>query len=213
MLFKRKQPRLAREYAYASHHHLIPLYLLAGIAIFGVAITASFVTVLWQKTERESYLPAAQATVNAVEDLFIPTALAPAEKKQYVYPANIRLTAADPYESLRFSYDPGATDIKTSGFVTFTTESTLEKLTSPLLKRPELTSAYLPKLQQCARMYAVRFEPGLIPLGGFTLLKDVPLKDGRTAYLHKNTACVPGTTQEMTALDKIEQVVLSVESY
>jgi hypothetical protein len=62
-------------------------------------------------------------------------------------------------------------------------------------------------------LYIIRFAPGLPPEGGFTPLKDVKLKDGRTAYIQKNISCVPSSVQAMNQLDQTEKDILAVESF
>lgn len=210
---KPKEAGLSSEYHYASHHHLIPLYVLSGLAILAILVIGCFVVILWQNTMRDSFRPAATATISAVENLYLPTVIVPVEKKQYVYSANIRFAAPDPYDGLRYAYDPGTTNTRTSSTITLTTTGTLKNLEAPLLNNPVRAAEYTPRLQQCGRLYVIRFEPGLTPYGGFGPLQDVKLRDGRTAYIHKNTGCVPSTPQAMTTLDDIEKTILSVESY
>ena len=205
--------RLSKEYRYAAHHHLIPLYVLSGIALLAVLVLGCFLAVLWQTNQRQSYLPSARTAIDAVENLYLPAVLSPTEKKQYVYSANIRFAAADPYDTIRYTFDPGIAGTPTGSTVGITTSKTLKGLETPLLNRPDRSAELGTRLQQCAQLYAIRFEPGLTPYGGFMPLKDVKLKDGRTAYIHKNSNCVPPSVQAMTDLDDIETIISSVESY
>lgn len=204
---------LSREYSYASHHHLIPLYVLAGINLLGVLVLGCFLTVLWQNSERDSFLPLAQAHITGVENQYISTAVEPVEKKQYMFPAAVRFAVNDPYDTMRYNYEPAAQAVRTTDTFTLTTSKTLQELEAPLRNNPQKSNAYLSRLQQCARLYVIRFEPGVTTYGGFAPLQEVKLKDGRTAYIHKNASCVPTSTQAMNTLDKIEKIILSIESY
>jgi hypothetical protein len=204
---------LSREYYYASHHHLIPLYVLVGINMLAILVTGCFLAALWQNDERDSYLPSVNSNIRDLENLYLPAFIEPAEKKQYLYPAGIRFALDNPYDTLRYSYDPAAPMVRTANTYTITTTKTLQDLETPMLRNPKQGSALYSQAQQCARLYVVRFEPGVTTYGGFVPLQDVKLKDGRTAYIHKNTSCVPQTTQAMNNLDAIEKIVLSVESY
>lgn len=210
---KRTEHGLAREYSYASHHHLIPLYALTGLAILALLVIGCYVSILWQSNERESFRSVANLSVKAVENLYVPTVISPTEKKQYIYPANVRLGVSSPYDTLRYEYDPGIGQTKTSSMLTLTTSNTLHDLTIPIINNPGRTFDYMPKLQRCSRLFVVRFEPGLPPQGGFAPVKDIRLKDGRTAYVHKNTACIPPSTQAMNTLENIEKDILGIESY
>ncbi|MDB5181518.1 MAG: hypothetical protein JWP13_281 [Candidatus Saccharibacteria bacterium] len=210
---KNKKSGLTREYDYASHHHLIPLYILSGVSILTLLVMGCYVSILWQANQRESLRSTANLSVEAVENIYIPTVVSAAEKKQYVYPSNVRFGLSGPYDTLRYEYDPGMTPSKTSSALSFTTSRVLATLAKPINSNPNRASDYISRLQQCARLYIVRFEPGLPPNGGFASLKDIKLKDGRTAYVHKNIACVPTSPQAMTELENIEKDILSVESY
>lgn len=210
---KPKDHSLSRELRYASHHHLIPLYIISGLAVLGVLVLGCFLAVLWQNDDRDSYLPAAHSAVSNLENLYLEAVIAPAEKKQYVFPVNTRFAMDDAYTDLRYAYDPGTTGNATGGTIVLTSSRTLQDLEAPVLRNPKAIGAYSSHLQQCARLYVIRFEPGLSQYGGFAPLREVKLKDGRTAYIHKNTACVPRTTEAMTTLDKIEKTVASIESY
>lgn len=201
------------EVYYATHHHLVPLYVLIGILIVTVIFLGSYVSVLWKNVDRDAWLNTARAVIDANDKLYLPATVNPGDKKQYVYSANVRFPASDPYDSLRYSFDPGAAGTATSSTVVITTEDTLQDYTQPLLARPEMQAELVPPLQQCSKLYAIRFEPGVVQFGGFTPLQEIRLRDGRTAYIHKNTSCVPKSTAAMNRLDKIEKVVLGVESY
>lgn len=204
---------LTREYRYASHHHLIPLYILSGISIVALLVISCFLVVLWQSSLRESFRPVAGNTVQIVENQYIPAVVQPVEKKQYIYSANVRFPVTDPYNTIRYAYDPGITQTKTSAMLTITTSPTLQTLEAPILQNPDHTSNLEARLQECARLYVIRFEPGLVSYGNFAPLKEIPLKDGRTAYIHKNTGCVPSSVQAMDRLDKVEHDLLGIESY
>jgi hypothetical protein len=169
--------------------------------------------VLWQSDQRQSYEPAASTAVQSVENLYLPASIQPSEKKQYIYSANVRFPISDPYSTLRYAYDPGINPATTSAILTLTTTRTLQTLEAPLKDRPDLSSALEARLQQCARLYIVRFEPGLTQYGDFAPLKEVRLKDGRTAYIHKNTECVPDSVQAMNQLDITEKDILAIESF
>lgn len=213
MTSKSKHQGLSGEYYYASHHHLIPLYVLSGIAILALLVLGCFVAVLWQNNDRSSYMPAVNTTISSVENLYLPAAINPSEKKQYIYPSQTRFAITDPYDTLRYTYDPGMQGTPASSTITLTTSKTLQELEAPMLHRPEAVHSYSPKLQQCARLYVVRFEPGVTAYGGFAPFRDVKLNDGRTAYIHKNINCVPSTTDGMTTIEKVEKTILSIESY
>jgi hypothetical protein len=204
---------LRREYRYASHHHLIPLYVLTGISIVTLMVLGCFLATLWQNGVRESHRTNANFVIANVENSFLPGIVNPIEKKQYIYSANVRFPVTDPYQNLLYAYDPGSELVKTAPAITLTTSTTLHEYAAPLLNNPSLVDRYAATLHKCTQLYIIRFVPGLIPSGGFTSLKDVRLKDGRTAYIHKNATCVPGSTKAMTALDELEKVVTSIESY
>lgn len=210
---KSREQRLSREYYYASHHHLIPLYVLSGISLLAVLVMGCFLAVLWESNERDIYTPYAHYNIRALENEYLPAAVEPAEKKQYLFPAAVRFAVDDPYDILRYSYDPAVPAIKTTSTFTLTTSKTLQDIAAPMFSNPEKIPEYLPRMVQCAKLYILRFEPGATPDGGFVPFKDIALKDGRTAYVHKNTGCVPNSTQAMNALEKIEKIILSVESY
>jgi hypothetical protein len=204
---------LAKEYSYASHHHLIPLYVLGGITLLVLIVVGCYVSILWQSYQRDVNRDTAFASVENVENLYISTDISPSEKKQYVYSANVRFATSDPYNNLRYQYDPGINGSKTSSTLTFTTTPTLRSLSIAVENNPARLPVTLPRLQECSRLYVVRFEPGVTTYGGFAPLKDIKLKDGRTAYIHKNTNCVPQSTQAMNQLEEIEKTILSIESY
>lgn len=201
------------ELYYATHHHLVPLYVLLGAVIVALIFMGSYVSILWKNVDRDALLTSARYVIDANEGLYLPTVINPLEKKQYVHSANIRFPLADPYNSVRYSFDPGAAGTTTSSQVVITTDQTLREYASPLLANPEKSPEHTQSLQQCTKLYAVRFEPGLVSFGGFTPLKEVKLKDGRTAYIHKNASCVPASTAAMNQLDKIEQTILGIESF
>lgn len=208
-----KKSGFDRELTYASHHHMLPLYALSATAITGVLVVGCFVTVLWQNNQTEALKPVINTAVQAVDSQYLPTTINPTEKKQYIYPANIRFAALDPYNLLRYNYDPGIAGTPTSATLLITTQNDLKNLESAALANPKDSNALLDKLQQCKSLYAIRFVPGVTPFGGFAPLQEVKLKDGRTAYIHKNSQCVPTSTEDMNALDNIETAVLSIESY
>jgi hypothetical protein len=219
MLKRRKNPdtdsvsELKAEYRYASHHHLVPLYALSGLAILTIVVLGCFVIVLWQANQRESFRPAAENTVSMVDSQYLPAVIVPSEKKQYVYSANVRFPISDPYNVLRYAFDPGVAGTPASATITLTTNRTLQSFKAYALQHPERVNDYSARLQECSRLYVIRFVPGLLPYGGFTPLAEFHLKDGRTAYIHKNATCVPDSVQTMNDLDKTEKVILAVESY
>lgn len=204
---------LAREYRYASHHHLIPLYVLSGISIVALVVVSCFLAVLWQNGLRESFRPIAGSAIQYVENQYIPAVVQPVEKKQYIYSANVRFPITDPYNTIRYAYDPGINPAKSTAILTITTSPTLQALEGPILQNPDHTSNLEARLQECARLYVIRFQPGLTAYGNFAPLKNVPLKDGRTAYIHKNTSCVPSSVQAMNQLDSVEKDLLAIESF
>lgn len=213
LLTKKEKKELGREFSYATHHHLVPLYAISGVLIVALIVLGCFLTILWQQfNEREAFRPLAALSVQAHEDLYVPAVIVPAEKKQYIPSANIRFMTDDPYNAFRYEFDPGLAASKTSSTIILTTYRTLQELKAPIISDPSRVQ-HITKLQQCSRLYVIRFEPGLTPFGNFAPLKDVKLKDGRTAYLHKNAGCVPSSTQEMNRLDTLEKTVLSIESY
>lgn len=201
------------ELYYATHHHLIPLYVISGISLIVMLVLCCFVAVLWQNSEREFLRPGVELTVRTAYDTYIPITTAPVEKKQYVIDANVRFPILNPSNLLRYSYVPGIGQAKTSSSIILTTEQTLRDYARPLQDNPERAARLTSILQQCSRLYVIRFAPGVVPLGGFSPLQDVKLKDGRTAYVHKNATCVPGTTESMNRLDEVEKTVLAIESY
>lgn len=202
-----------RELMYASHHHMLPLYALSATAVTGVLVLGCFVGVLWQDSQTAALKPAIDTAVRATDSQYLPTTISPTDKKQYIYAANIRFAALDPYNTLRYNYDPGIGSTPTSTTLLLTTQNDLSNLESAALRSPKNSSVLLQRLEQCKSLYAIRFVPGVTPFGGFAPLKEIKLKDGRTAYVHKNSQCVPTSTQDMNALDNIETAVLSVESY
>jgi hypothetical protein len=210
---KNRESGLVREYSYASHHHLIPLYVLIGLLVVAFLVVVCFVSVLWQNNQREILRADANTAVQAHRSTYLTAAISPAEKKQYVYSASVRFPVDDPYNVFRYSYDPGISRTKTSSIITISTSRTIQQLEAPVLGNPAKAWDYIPDLQQCSRLYVIRFEPGVTPYGGFAPLKDIKLKDGRTAYVHKNTMCVPRSTQAMNDLDAIEKNILAIESY
>lgn len=212
---KKKSPEaeLKREFRYASHHHLIPLYVLAGAAIVAILVLSCFVIVLWQVLQDNSHEPAAVNAVSALEQQYLPATVSPIEKKQYVYSANVRFPVSDPYNTFRYTYDPGQDNTKTSAVITLSTSQVLQKFESPLLQDPAHSSKYIWNMQECTRLYVIRFQPGVTQFGGFTPLKDVPLKDGRTAYIHKNTMCVPDSSAAMDVIETLDAEVSSIESF
>lgn len=209
----RKKSNINRELTYASHHHLIPLYALSGTAITAVIVVGCFVTVLWQNNQTEALKPAIQTAVNAVEGQYLPAVVSPAEKKQYIYPANIRFAITDPYNTFRYNFDPGIAGTPTSATIQLTTNADLRNMERAALRNPAQGSQIMNRLQRCKTLYVVRFVAGVTPYGGFVPLEQVKLKDGRTAYVHKNSECIPQTTDDMNTLDNIEAAVLSIESY
>jgi hypothetical protein len=213
LLKRNKKSTYVREYNYASHHHLIPLYILSGITILTLLVMGCFVTVLWQTSQREAFRPLAAMSVDTIENLYLSAVVVPAEKKQYVYSANVRFPVSDAYDTFRYSYDPGVAKSRTSSTITLTTTKMLHDYESLIINNPQKATAYLPKLQECSRLYVIRFEPGLVPFGGFSSIGEAKLKDGRVAYIHKNVNCVPSSTEAMTVADGLEQNLRAIESY
>jgi hypothetical protein len=213
MKFKGGNQSLNRELSYASHHHLIPLYVLSGVAIAAIAVLGCFLAVLWQIQDNDKYLPQANTLVRNIESSYLPATIVPSEKKQYIYASNVRFATGDPYHGIRYAYDPGNSSNAAAGTLTVSTSGTLQELEQPLLRDPGKITDYAPRLQNCAKLYIVRFVPGATPEGGFAPLRDVRLQDGRTAYIHKNANCVPGSTRAMDTIDQVEKVILSIESY
>jgi hypothetical protein len=220
MLHKRKavpapslERELASEYRYASRHHLVPLYILAGAAVLGVLVLICFTVVLWQSMQQDSNRMTVESTIQSAENLYLPTTISPAEKKQYVYSANIRFPISSPYNAFRYAYDPGVAGTSTSASLMVSTDRNLQGLESQLRKYPDKIDTYSASFQQCAKLYIIRFAPGLPPEGGFAPLKDIKLKDGRTAYIQKNITCVPSSVQAMNQLDQTEKDILAVESF
>lgn len=220
MLRKRKvstaqtlESELVSEYSYASKHHLVPLYFLSGVALLGFLVLLCFVVVFWQNTERDGFKSTVESIITNAENLYIPTTIVPTEKKQYVYSANIRFPISSPYDTLRYSYDPGINSSPTSPTIVLTTTSTLQSLEAALRKNPERINQYSTSFQTCARLYVIRFTPGDIAYGGFIPFKQIKLKDGRTAYIQKNATCVPDSTQAMNQLDEVEKDLSAIESF
>lgn len=213
LLRRNKKSTYVREYHYASHHHLIPLYVLSGVSILALLVLGCFTAVLWQNDQRDAYRPLAEMSVRSNQNLYVPTVIVPTEQKQYVYSANVRFPVANPQHALRFHFDPGVNPTKTSSTISLTTASTMQAYESLVINDPENAVANISKLQECNRQYVIRFVPGLVPFGGYTSLQDIKLKDGRTAYVHKNINCVPGSTAAMTESDTIEKTILAIESY
>lgn len=213
ILRRNKKSPYVREYQYASHHHLIPLYILSGVSILTLLVLGSFTAVLWQNDQRDAYRPFAEMSVRSNRDLYVPTVIVPAEQKQYVYSANVRFPVTNPQHTLRFNFDPGINPTRTSSTISLTTASTMQAYESLVLNDPEKAAANIPKLQECNRQYVIRFVPGLVPFGGYTSFQEIKLKDGRTAYLHKNINCVLSSTAAMTEADNIEKTLLAIESY
>lgn len=210
---KTKESGLSAEFNYATHHHLIPLYIVSGVLVLLLLIIGCYVTILWQNSQREALRPSARLAVESIENLYLQTAVSPVEKKQYVYSANVRFPVTDAYKTLRYTYDPGLTGTKTSSTIGLSTSQILQQYETPVLNNLGSSYDYIAQLQRCSRLFVVRFEPGVTPYGGFSPLQDVKLKDGRTAYVHKNINCVPKTTQAMTELDEIQKIILAIESY
>lgn len=212
-LRRSKKNDLNRELTYASHHHLIPLYALCGTTMLGVLVLACFIVPLWQDMQQNSRRPQVETTITNVENKYLPTAISPAEKKQYIYAANVRFKLTNPYNTLRYSYDPGIGNTPTSATIVITTSSIMNTYEQQLRANPKSLATYAPQFQQCSQLYTIRFQPGAVPTGGFQPLQEVKLKDGRTAYIHQNATCVPSSTAAMDTLDDVESAVLSIESY
>lgn len=215
-MLKRKpstEDTLKREYHYATHHHLIPLYAIVAIVILATLVMGCFTAVLWQISQKNSWQTSANQTIADTENLYVPAALSPAEKKQYIYPASIRFPLADPYNTLRYSYDPGSPNAPNSSTIVITTDQTLRSLEAPIRQNPWRVSDMEPNLQQCSRLFIIRFVHGDVPYGGFEPVQDVKLKDGRTATISHNIQCVPSSTAAMNQLDELQQVITAVESY
>lgn len=201
------------ELYYATHHHLIPLYIISGINLVILIVLCSFVTVLWQNTQREALRPAAEQAARVAEDTYIPVQTSPAEKKQYIPSASIRFPIGDTYNLLRYSYEPGITRTPSSSTIILTTHDTVNNYSRLLMDNPQLATSITSQKKHCIPLFVIRFQAGAVPAGGFVPTGDIRLRDGRTAYIHKNANCVPGNTADMNALDDIENVVLSIESY
>jgi hypothetical protein len=206
---------ISKEYFYASHHHLIPLYILSGV-ILSILVIGCYTAVLWQNAQREALRPLASLSVSAVEDLYAPAVVVPTEQKQYIYNAFIRFPVASSSNSgdtLRYNFDPGVAPSRTSSTISLSTTNVMQAYRTLVINNPEKAVHNITKLQECSRQYVIRFVPGLVPFGGYTSLADVKLKDGRTAYIHKNVNCVPATTNAMTSIDAVEKSLLAIESY
>jgi hypothetical protein len=207
------ESELNNEYRYASHHHLIPLYILSAVALLGFIVLTCFVMIFWQNTERDSYRPTVESTITSAENSYIPTTISPTEKKQYIYSANIKFPINNPYDTFRYAYDTGQNLTPTSPSITLTTTRTLQSLETALRSDPAKVNSRSARFQECARLYTIRFVGGSSMYGGFTPLKDIKLKDGRTAYIQKNMSCVPDSVQAMNELDMIEKDISAIESF
>jgi hypothetical protein len=201
------------ELYYATHHHLIPLYALVGITMILTIVTSLFVAVLWHDTKNNETLKLANTVADTVDASYLPTTVSPTEKKQYVYSADVRFAIDSPYDTLLYSFDPGQAGTKTSATIALTASSRINKFVVAMNHDPEHAGTYAGQLSKCAKLYIIRFQPGAIAEGGFAPLTEVKLKDGRTAYVHKNSRCVPGSTADMNAIDKVERSVLTIESF
>src|SRR5690349_6212104 len=121
------------ELYYATHHHLIPLYVLVGICLVALLMMSSFVAVMWSNTQRDVNQATASVAIKAVNDLYLPAVVSPTEKKQYVYSAAVRFPITDPYNTFRYSFDPGLAGSRTSSTVVLTTVQTLQEYEAPIL--------------------------------------------------------------------------------
>lgn len=201
------------ELYYATHHHLIPLYVLVGICLVAILVMACYLSVAWQGGQREAWRSASEMAIDANKNLYLPSAVVPVEKKQYIYSANLRFPVNNPYDQIRYSFDPGNNPTATSGSIGVTTDWALRELESPIMNNPERIFDYIPQLQQCSKLYVIRFVSGSLPDGGFAPLQDIRLKDGRTAYVHKNITCIPESTVMMHEQDKLETILKAAESF
>jgi hypothetical protein len=201
------------ELYYATHHHLVPLYVLVGICMLAILVMASYLTVAWQGGQREAWRSVSQMVIDANKNVYLAATVVPAEKKQYVYSANVRFPIDNPYDQLKYSFDAGTGASRTSSSIGISTDWALRELEAPIMNNPEKAFDYVPTLQQCSKLYVIRFEAGSLPEGGFAPLQDIRLKDGRTAYIHKNVSCVPKSTATMNEQDKLEAVLKAVESF
>lgn len=203
-----------REYRYASRHHLIPLYVLSGVLLVALIVTGCFVAVLWNISEQNAARLSSARSIGLYTQTYYPADVAPAEKKQYIYQANIKFVADNPNIGIRYNFDPGisASATKTSSTTTISTEKHMVELITKSTYNA-LSPNVTEQLQRCSRLFIIRFEPGVTAAGGFVIHKQVKLKDGRTAYIHKNSSCVPKSTQAMNDIDAVDRVVSSIESF
>lgn len=201
------------ELYYATHYHLIPLYIICGLLIVAVLLMACYERFLWVAHQDDTARRIASTTIQATENLFLPTVTDQTDKKQYVYPSNIRFTTTDPYQTLRFTYSPGSSADKNGASIGIVTSGLLQSLEMPLRQDRAKLAGNILKLEQCSRLYVIRFQPGVTQYGGFSPFKDIKLKDGRTAYMHKNTNCLPEIDDSTKPVAALETTLQTIESY
>jgi len=210
---KGRRPSKNSELYYATHYHLVPLYVLSGILLIGMLLMACYVRFLWASQQNSDFQHLGEMTARSTDNLFLPAVPNVADKKQYVYPVNIRFTSTDPYQELRYSYDPGSSNDKDGAAIGITTTRLLQNLEAPLQNVGPSNFNLVTQLQECSKLYVLRFEPGSTQYGGFTPFAQIALKDGRTAYIHKNTNCIPEADDGGGDVVSLEAMLKTVESY
>ena len=213
LLRKSRRRQKDNELYYATHYHLVPLYVLSGILLIGLLLMGCYVRYLWAAQQNAGFQRLGDLSAKAVDDQFLTAVVNPTDKKQYVYPASVRFTTADPYQQLRYSYDPGSTNDRNGMAIGITTSQLLRDMEQPLQNLRPKNFNLVSQLQICSKLYVLRFEPGVTQYGGFTPFAQITLKDGRTAYLHKNTNCLTETNDGGVTIASLEKMLKTVESY
>jgi hypothetical protein len=211
---KTKSPERAGEFYYATHYHLIPLYVISGVLIVAMLLMGCYLRFLWTTEQANAFARTGPLMAQGAEDSLLQMTMNPADKKQYVAAANIRFTSTDPYQIMRYSYDPGDALVKNGAAIGVTTSSVIRRFEEPLMHN--LTPQnfdYVNRFQQCTKLYVIRFQAGATQYGGYSPFKDVKLKDGRTAYIHKNTNCLNDTIGDSAEIKQLEATLLTIESY
>jgi hypothetical protein len=209
----KSQKGVQGEIYYATHYHLIPLYVICGLLIVVTLVMGCFVRFIWQNQQTGVWQQTGANIIAANNDRFLAATAEPADKKQYIYPVNIRFMTIDPYQQLRYTYDPGASASTNTATVGITTSDLLKAAGQPLQNLGPRNFNIVNQLQECSRLYVIRFQPGSTQYGGFTPFITVKLKDNRTAYVYKNTSCINDQMDGAQLVSDLETTIRSIESY
>src|SRR4051812_28115132 len=122
---KFKKPARDSELYYAAHYHFLPLYIISGLLIVAVIVIGLYVRLLWVSDNQNQWHTVGASFIRSNDERFLSASANPADKKQYVYPASVRFTSADPYQIIRYTYNPGDTPDKAGVTLGLTTSALL----------------------------------------------------------------------------------------